>query len=293
MKLRVIVTGSCALSMVLTGCEGSNPDEKEGRELESALAGLAREPHRSDVEVDVFVSGNPFKGPVMMSAEMRGSHRHNPGTAASDLDLPSVTTTIDRTHNPDLVRKGAVRVVTVNGRSYVRNTLRSGGWRTLPDAPEAVGTRGYDPASAGRMLNTTMIAEMFRDQWPPTREPDRETVGGEPMEVYGIDCAPSRDCLEKTPEIRALARKAFPSPDLPVTAKLWWMGAPAPGSWRSSTSSWRVIGAPMCCRSSSPPRSRCTSTARRNRSARPPADPGRRYSNRSGCSRTIWSCSGW
>ncbi|GAA0566091.1 hypothetical protein GCM10009546_30510 [Actinomadura livida] len=199
-----------ALAVVLPGCgqdASKDPRQEAHRHLEKAISGL-EQPHRADVEVRVFVNGMGFP-PIRMNAEMRGTQRSDPGQHATDLDLRSVTTTVERQYSEDLVRDGAVRVIVLGGRTYVRNSLQSAEWRTLTGPARMVGNRGLDPAGTGAMLRTSMVAAMFRNKGQSAGTPVPTTTSGVTMRRYWISCTVD-DCLKDDPDIRDLARKVYP-----------------------------------------------------------------------------------
>ncbi|WP_433476985.1 hypothetical protein ACQPZP_07990 [Spirillospora sp. CA-142024] len=219
MKWWAVAAGLCALAMTSAGCAAEEtPEQKATRKLEKALAALTGEPHRADTEVDVYAHTLAIPS-FRMSAQMRGTHRSMPGRPATDLDLFSVKTTIDRQYSEDLVRTGAVRVITVGDQVHVRNTLQSDRWRTLPRGPRAFGKRGYDPASTDAMMNSTMIAAMYRDQAALLSRPSPSATGGEQMSVYSLSCTIA-DCLDDVPEMRETALSVYPG-DALFNSKLW------------------------------------------------------------------------
>jgi hypothetical protein len=71
-----------------------------------------------------------------------------PGRPATDLDLFSVKTTIGRQYSEDLVRTGAVRVITVGDQVHVRNTLQSDRWRMHLRGPGPSGSADTYPGDA-------------------------------------------------------------------------------------------------------------------------------------------------
>jgi hypothetical protein len=219
MKRRAMSLG--AIAVIVAGCgePATFPEWDALEKADGALATLTGTSHRADVEVTVRVSTGwipPFK----MTAEMRGTYRAMPGSSpATDLDLPSVTTTVDRSATADLVRRGAVRVVTLGERTYVRNTLQSDQWLTPPRAPQVTGRRGYDPASTAGLMRTTLVAEMFRGQRSLLVSPATKPAAGERMSVFSIACEVAQ-CLAKSPEARRRALQVYPG-DAMFTAELW------------------------------------------------------------------------
>ncbi|GLZ06219.1 hypothetical protein Acsp03_36850 [Actinomadura sp. NBRC 104412] len=209
MNWRAACAVAGVVALVLTGCgqNAKDPRQDDYQHLKRAISGL-EQPHRADVEVKVFVNGMGFP-PIKMNAEMRGVQRSDPGHPATDLDLRSVTTTIEREYNEDLVRNGAVRVIVVGDRTYVRNTLQSSKWRTLPAPAAVVGDRGLDPAATGAMLRTTMVAAMFRSKGTLAGPPSPTTTAGMKTRRYWISCTVD-DCLEDVPDLRDIARKVYP-----------------------------------------------------------------------------------
>ncbi|MEU8799416.1 hypothetical protein [Spirillospora sp. NPDC048819] len=230
MKWRVTGAGigACLLTMMgMSGCAAEDPPEKKVADrLRTAVAALTGDPHRADVEVEVYAS--TVRIPLFkMSAEMRGTHRSAPEQRATDLDLNSVTTTIERDYGDDLVNKGAVRVITVGDRLYARNTLQSEQWRTPAEGPRVVGKKGYDPASTANMIETTLIGQMFLDSWLYGSSPkSTAAAGGERMSVYSIVCEVAK-CLEDSPEAHRKALSAYPG-DAIFNAELWVDGQDRP-----------------------------------------------------------------
>lgn len=225
MKWRVTAAWLGALVMVSAACGAEEtPEQKAASKLDKALAALGGRPHRADVEVDVYASTMRIP-PFKMSAEMRGTHRAMPERRATDLDLSSVKTTIDRRFGDDLVDSGKVRVITLGEKVYVRNTLQSERWRTLPQGPEITGKNGYDPASTGNMINTTVVAEMYRDRPGLSSRPSTNPAG-EPMTVYSLTCRVA-ECLEGIPEARDTMLRVYPG-DAILNSRLWVDGKSRP-----------------------------------------------------------------
>ncbi|WP_143590381.1 hypothetical protein [Thermoactinospora rubra] len=220
MNRRTAATVLGALAVVLAGCGQEvpeDPSERAYRHLEKALTGLER-PLRADVEAEVFVRSGAIP-PIRMNAQMRGTQRSAPDQAATDLDLRSVTTTVEREYSPDLVRTGAVRVITVDGRTYVRNTLQSSKWRTLAGTTTVVGNRGLNPAGTEAMLRTTMVAAMFRSKGYLVGSPSPTTTAGAQLRRYYISCMVG-ECLKKAPDILDRARRVYP-PDALIQLELF------------------------------------------------------------------------
>ncbi|TDB85077.1 hypothetical protein E1264_22325, partial [Actinomadura sp. KC216] len=226
MNWRGAGAGLGVLVSVLTGCgpEEESPEEKAAGSLEKALTTLSGQPHRADVEVEVYALNGAIPG-FKLTARMRGTHRSMPGNPASDLDLSSVATELELRPGPTRNNSGAVRVITVGDRTYVRNTLQSGRWRTLPAGPRLTGKDGYDPASTATMVDTTVIAEMYRGQiGTPRLSP--ATEAGEEMSVFSLSCTVAQ-CLEDSPEARKAALSVYPG-DAVFNAKLWVDGRDRP-----------------------------------------------------------------
>ncbi|TDD33710.1 hypothetical protein E1287_18570 [Actinomadura sp. KC06] len=226
MKWRGMGAGLGVLVLVLTACgpEEESPEEKAAGRLEKALTALSGQPHRADVEVDVYALNGMVPG-FKLTAEMRGTHRSMPGNPATDLDLSSVTTEIELRPGPTRNDSGAVRVITIGDQTYVRNTLQSGQWRTLPAGPRLTGKDGYDPASTATMVDTIVIAEIYRGQIAAPR-PSATTEAGEAMSVFSASCTVAQ-CLEDSPEARKAALSVYPG-DAVFNSKLWVDGRDRP-----------------------------------------------------------------
>jgi len=207
------------LAVALTACldEPEDPDEKAYRRLEKALAALER-PLRADVTVDVFVRGMSIP-PIRMNAEMRGTQRTSPAQKATDLDLRSVTTTIERQYGEDIVRNSSVRVIVLGDRTYIRNTLESDEWRSSDVTASLVKGRGLDPSGTGTMLNTTMVVAMYRSKGRlAVFDPSPTPTAGMRANLYNITCN-LYECLKEAPDIYEIARKVHPV-DQPIQLSL-------------------------------------------------------------------------